>query len=84
MIDIISEKTHGGSAHLVGLSLGAQLGLQMLGDLPEIIKSTFLSSPMLKPVFGSNLSFYNEMSCAGHIAFLCSRLRIGIGGSRLI
>lgn len=60
MMNVITEKSHGGSAHLVGLSLGAQLGVQMLSDFPKIIKSAFLSSPMLKPVFGSNLGFYNE------------------------
>lgn len=60
MMDIISEKAHGDSAHIVGLSLGAQLGVQMLSEFPKIIKSAFLSSPMLKPVFGSNLGFYNE------------------------
>lgn len=60
MMEIISEKAHGGRPHLVGLSLGAQLGVQMLSDYPEIIRSAFLSSPMLKPVFGSNLGFLNE------------------------
>lgn len=60
MTKIIAEKSHGGSAHIVGLSLGAQLGVQMLSDSTQKIKSAFLSSPMLKPAFGSNLGFYNE------------------------
>lgn len=60
MMTIISEKCPGGIAHVVGLSLGAQLGVQMLIDFPQKIKSAFLSSPMLKPVFGSNLGFFNE------------------------
>jgi len=58
--DLTHKHAHGGKAHVVGLSLGAQLGIKMLSDSPEIIKSAFLSSPMLKPVFGSNLGFFNE------------------------
>ncbi len=60
LMNIITEKSHGGSAHIVGLSLGAQLGVQMLNDSPQKIKSAFLSSPMLKPAFASNLGFYDE------------------------
>jgi pimeloyl-ACP methyl ester carboxylesterase len=58
--DLIRQHAHGGKAHVVGLSLGAQVGVQMLKDSPEVMRSAFLSSPIMKPLFGANLGFYNE------------------------
>ena len=58
--DLIRQHAHGGKAHLVGLSLGAQVGVEILKTAPEVLKSAFLSSPMMKPLPGARLGFYSE------------------------
>ena len=58
--DLIRQHAHGGKAHLVGLSLGAQVGVETLKAAPEVLKSAFLSSPMMKPLPGARLGLYSE------------------------
>jgi pimeloyl-ACP methyl ester carboxylesterase len=57
--DLIQTNAHGGIAHVVGLSLGAQVGVEMLKVAPDKVRSAFLSSPLLKSPPGSGLGFYN-------------------------
>jgi pimeloyl-ACP methyl ester carboxylesterase len=58
--DLIRQHAHGGKAHVVGLSLGAQVGVEMLKTAAEVLKSGFLSSPIMKPMPGTSLGFYSE------------------------
>jgi pimeloyl-ACP methyl ester carboxylesterase len=58
--DLIQQHAHSGKAHVVGLSLGAQVGVEMLKAAPDVMKSAFLSSPIMKPMPGVSLGFYSE------------------------
>jgi pimeloyl-ACP methyl ester carboxylesterase len=57
---LIRQHAHGGKAHLIGLSLGAQVGVEMLKAAPGVMKSSFLSSPIMIPMPGASLGFYSE------------------------
>jgi pimeloyl-ACP methyl ester carboxylesterase len=46
------EEVAGGKAHLVGLSLGAQVAVQILASAPEIVQTAFLSGCSLRPIPG--------------------------------
>ncbi len=46
------EERAGGRAHVIGLSLGAQVAVQILATTPEIIQTAFLSSCSLRPIPG--------------------------------
>jgi pimeloyl-ACP methyl ester carboxylesterase len=48
--EIIAEHAHGGKAHLVGLSLGAQVGVEVLATAPECLHSAFICSALLRPL----------------------------------
>jgi pimeloyl-ACP methyl ester carboxylesterase len=48
--EIIAARAHGGKAHLVGLSLGAQVGVEVLATAPESLHSAFISSALLHPL----------------------------------
>jgi pimeloyl-ACP methyl ester carboxylesterase len=54
--DLIRSRAHGGEAHLIGLSEGAQIGVQMLATTPELIERAILSSPLMHPLPGA--AFY--------------------------
>lgn len=41
IIDIIRNKTHNGKAHLVGMSLGAQVIVKILSTAPEVVDHAF-------------------------------------------
>ncbi len=47
---LIREKAHGGRAHVVGLSLGAQVAVYLLAQTPELIDHAVISSALLKPM----------------------------------
>jgi pimeloyl-ACP methyl ester carboxylesterase len=49
--NLIQERG-GGNAHIVGISLGAQVIIQMLASTPEIIQTAFLSGCSLLPIAG--------------------------------
>lgn len=53
--DLIKKKAHHGRAHVVGLSLGGQIALQMLSIVPESIISTVVSGVPIKPFLGTKL-----------------------------
>lgn len=52
---LIREQVPGGRAHLVGLSLGAQVGLQLLATDPGVVDRAVLSGPLVLPMRGSRL-----------------------------
>jgi len=53
--DLIRESAHGAKAHVVGLSAGAQVGVQLLADAPEVVDTAVLSSPLTRPIPGGSL-----------------------------
>jgi pimeloyl-ACP methyl ester carboxylesterase len=53
--DLIRQKAHGGKAHVVGLSLGAQLTAALLASAPDLAQSAFISSALVRPIPGMKL-----------------------------
>lgn len=49
---VITERAHGGRAHVVGLSLGGVLGVLFTARHPELVKSTFVSGAAINGVKG--------------------------------
>ena len=49
---LIRAHAHGGKAHVVGLSEGAQVAVAMLARCPEVMRSTLASSAILRPMPG--------------------------------
>lgn len=50
--ELIKSHAHGGKAHVVGLSEGAQIVVALLSRAPEVIESAFSSSAILRPLPG--------------------------------
>ncbi len=48
IIDIIKNKAKNGKAHLVGLSLGAQIGVQILNTAPEVVNHALISGAIVR------------------------------------
>ncbi len=48
IIDIIKERAHGGKAHLVGISLGAQVIVQILSTAPEVVDHAVISGTLVR------------------------------------
>jgi len=55
MAELIREKGHGGKAHVVGLSEGAQIALQLLSIAPELVDCAVISSALVRPMPGADL-----------------------------
>jgi len=58
----IKMEAKGGKAHIVGLSIGAQIAVHLTNSFPEVVNSLFLSgyntfSPLLRPL--GSLFIYN-------------------------
>jgi len=51
---LIRERSRGGPVHLVGLSEGAQVVVQLLAREPDIAQSAIVSSAMVRPLRGSS------------------------------
>ena len=51
--DLIETQAHGRRAHITGLSLGAQVGVQLLARSPEKVDHALLSSPLIHPIPGT-------------------------------
>ena len=49
---LIRERAHGGRAHVIGLSEGAQIVVQLLGSAPEVVDRAIISSALLHPLPG--------------------------------
>lgn len=52
IVDIIKNHAHNGKAHLVGLSLGGQLAVQILSIAPEVIDRALISGTMVREYYG--------------------------------
>ena len=48
LISLIRERAHGGRAHVVGLSLGAQILVYLLATTPEVIDRAVVSSALVR------------------------------------
>ena len=48
VIDIIRNQAHGGKAHLVGISLGAQIIIQILSMAPEVVDHALISGALVR------------------------------------
>ena len=53
--ELIRERGHEGCAHMVGLSEGAQITVQLLGSAPEIVDHAIISSALVHPLPGLGL-----------------------------
>lgn len=49
---MIKAKGHGGKAHVVGHSIGAQILVQLLADSPEVLRSAVINSALVRPMGG--------------------------------
>ncbi len=50
--ELIRTRAHGGCAHVVGLSLGAQTTIELLSQSPELIDHAIASGPLMRPLPG--------------------------------
>ena len=50
---LIRTSAHGGKAHVVGLSEGAQAAVALLAEAPELVSSAMISSALLRPIPGA-------------------------------
>jgi pimeloyl-ACP methyl ester carboxylesterase len=50
--ELIRMRAHGGRAHVVGLSLGAQTTIELLGQSPELIDRAVASGSLMRPLPG--------------------------------
>jgi pimeloyl-ACP methyl ester carboxylesterase len=53
--ELIRSRAHGGKAHVVGLSEGAQTLVALLAAAPELVTSAVISSALLRPLPGASL-----------------------------
>lgn len=51
--NLIRSSAHGGKAHVVGLSEGAQATVALLAETPELVSSAMISSALLRPIPGA-------------------------------
>jgi pimeloyl-ACP methyl ester carboxylesterase len=52
--DLIRTQAHGGVAHVVGLSEGAQITVELLSSAPDVVSSAVISSASLRPIPGTS------------------------------
>jgi pimeloyl-ACP methyl ester carboxylesterase len=50
IVDIIRNQAHSGKAHLVGLSLGAQIIVQILNTAPEVVDHALISGTLVHSI----------------------------------
>ncbi len=53
--ELIRERAHGGRAHVIGLSEGAQITVQLLGSEAAVVDHTIISSALVHPLPGVGL-----------------------------
>jgi pimeloyl-ACP methyl ester carboxylesterase len=53
--DLIRTRAHGGRAHVVGLSEGAQVTVALLASAPEIVDHAVVSSALVRPIRGARM-----------------------------
>jgi len=64
VVELIRAQAHGGVAHLVGLSEGAQVSVALLSRHPEVVNHALVSSAILRPMPGSGLYTPNLMAAS--------------------
>lgn len=52
IIELIKDKAHNKKAHMVGISLGGQLVVQILGRAPEVVDHAILSGTVVRQHYG--------------------------------
>ncbi len=52
MIALVDDRAHGGHAHLIGVSLGGQIALEMMSVAPKIVDRAVISGTLVRPVRG--------------------------------
>jgi pimeloyl-ACP methyl ester carboxylesterase len=55
MAELIHKRAHGGHAHVVGLSLGAQVGVTLLAMAGRLVDRAVLSGTSVRPIPGADL-----------------------------
>ena len=55
LADLIREKAHAGKAHVIGVSVGAQITLALLNHSPELVDHAIISSALVRPMPGGNM-----------------------------
>jgi pimeloyl-ACP methyl ester carboxylesterase len=50
--ELIHARAHGGKAHVVGLSEGAQISIALLSAAPELVDHAVISSALVRKMFG--------------------------------
>lgn len=53
--ELIRSRAHGGKAHVVGLSEGAQVTLALLALAPDVVERAIISSALVRPMPGAGL-----------------------------
>jgi pimeloyl-ACP methyl ester carboxylesterase len=53
--ELIRERAHGGRAHVIGLSEGAQIAVQLLSDAPPVVDHAIISSALMHQLPGVGL-----------------------------
>jgi pimeloyl-ACP methyl ester carboxylesterase len=53
--ELIRERAHGGRAHVIGLSEGAQVTVQLLASAAEVVNHAIISSALVHPLPGVGL-----------------------------
>jgi pimeloyl-ACP methyl ester carboxylesterase len=64
LADLIRQRSPTGKAHVVGLSVGAQIGVEMLAKTPDVLESAVISSAQLCPEPGDGWGIYSESAMA--------------------
>ena len=59
IIDLIKERAHGGKAHVVGLSLGSQVAVQMLSMTPEVVDHAVITGTLTREIGSSTSALLN-------------------------
>jgi pimeloyl-ACP methyl ester carboxylesterase len=52
---LIRARAHGGRAHVVGLSEGAQIAVALLASAPDVVERAIVSSALVRPIPGAGL-----------------------------
>lgn len=60
LIDAVRSRVPGGRAHLVGLSVGGQIVVEMLARAPQLALSAVISGALALPLPGYRLGVYSE------------------------
>ncbi len=55
MVALIDDRAHSGHAHLIGISLGGQIALDLLSVAPNIVDRAVISGTLVRPIPGRRL-----------------------------